>query len=153
MSEPPTTNAAPDAPQRNRPRFEDLPIPDDTANLREGPDLHPDCLGLLPLVDIFLPNEPEALALAGAADASQAAAFLQDHCSGWVAVKLGERGLLARGPRQQQLSIAAPPVVAVDHDVAGPAGRRRVQLDVAAHPHTVASRVVRCGCSASRQPV
>jgi sugar/nucleoside kinase (ribokinase family) len=76
-------------------------------------------LSLLPLVDIFLPNEPEALALAGAADASQAAAFLQDHCSGWVAVKLGERGLLARGPRQQQLSIAAPPVVAVDTTGAG----------------------------------
>ena len=53
MSEPPTTNAAPDAPQRNRPRFEDLPIPDDTANLREGPDLHPDCLGLLPLVGVW----------------------------------------------------------------------------------------------------
>ena len=53
MSEPPTTNAAPDAPQRNRPRFEDLPVPDDTANLREGPDLHPDCLGLLPLVGVW----------------------------------------------------------------------------------------------------
>jgi len=53
VSEPPTTNAAPDAPQRNRPRFEDLPIPDDTANLREGPDLHPDCLGLLPLVGVW----------------------------------------------------------------------------------------------------
>ena len=30
-------NAAPDSPRRNRPRFEDLPVPDDTANLREGP--------------------------------------------------------------------------------------------------------------------
>ena len=46
-------NAAPDAPQRNRPRFDDLPVPDDTANLREGPDLHPDCLGLLPLVGVW----------------------------------------------------------------------------------------------------
>lgn len=53
MTEPPATNAAPDAPQRNRPRFDDLPIPDDTANLREGPDLHPDCLGLLPLVGVW----------------------------------------------------------------------------------------------------
>jgi hypothetical protein len=47
------TNAAPDSPRRNRPRFEDLPVPDDTANLREGPDLHPDCLGLLPLVGVW----------------------------------------------------------------------------------------------------
>jgi hypothetical protein len=46
-------NAASDAPQRNRPRFDDLPVPDDTANLREGPDLHPDCLGLLPLVGVW----------------------------------------------------------------------------------------------------
>jgi len=53
---PPTTppsNAAPDSPQRNRPRFEDLPVPDDTANLREGPSLHDACLGLLPLVGVW----------------------------------------------------------------------------------------------------
>lgn len=46
-------NAAPDAPARNRPRFDDLPVPDDTANLREGPNLHDDLLGLLPLVGIW----------------------------------------------------------------------------------------------------
>ena len=46
-------NAAPDSPQRNRPRFDDLPIPDDTANLREGPDLHELCVGLLPLVGVW----------------------------------------------------------------------------------------------------
>jgi nitrobindin-like protein len=40
-------------PQRNRPRFDDLPVPDDTANLREGPDLHPQCSGLLPLVGVW----------------------------------------------------------------------------------------------------
>jgi hypothetical protein len=46
--------AAPDGPpQRNRPRFEDLPVPDDTANLRVGPDLHPQCSGLLPLVGVW----------------------------------------------------------------------------------------------------
>ncbi|MGE3288143.1 MAG: FABP family protein [Pseudonocardia sp.] len=44
---------APDAPGRNRPRYGDLPIPDDTANLREGPDLHPLCAGLLPLVGVW----------------------------------------------------------------------------------------------------
>lgn len=46
-------NAAPDSPRRNRPRFDDLPVPDDTANLREGPDLHQQCLGLLPLVGVW----------------------------------------------------------------------------------------------------
>ena len=46
-------NAAPDSAHRNRPRFEDLPVPDDTANLREGPDLHDRCLGLLPLVGVW----------------------------------------------------------------------------------------------------
>lgn len=44
---------APGPGQRNRPRFEDLPVPDDTANLREGPDLHPQCTGLLPLVGVW----------------------------------------------------------------------------------------------------
>lgn len=58
MTEPGSTvpaaaNAAPDAPRRNRPRFDDLPVPDDTANLREGPDLNPLCLGLLPLVGVW----------------------------------------------------------------------------------------------------
>ncbi len=32
------------------PRWDDLPIPDETADLREGPDLHPSMLRLLPLV-------------------------------------------------------------------------------------------------------
>lgn len=46
-------NAAPDSPQRNRPRFDDLPIEDDTANLREGPNLDDRCLGLLPLIGVW----------------------------------------------------------------------------------------------------
>ena len=46
-------NAAPDSPQRNRPRWDDLPVPDDTANLREGPDLHELCIGLLPLIGVW----------------------------------------------------------------------------------------------------
>ena len=50
---PAAANAASDAPRRNRPRFDDLPVPDDTANLREGPDLHPLCIGLLPLVGVW----------------------------------------------------------------------------------------------------
>jgi hypothetical protein len=38
---------------RNLPQFDDLPIPADTANLREGPDLHELCLPLLPLVGVW----------------------------------------------------------------------------------------------------
>jgi THAP4-like, heme-binding beta-barrel domain len=66
---PAAANAAADAPRRNRPRFDDLPVPDDTANLREGPDLHPLCTGLLPLVgvwrgagEIVEPDAPESVA-------------------------------------------------------------------------------------------
>ncbi|MGH3534933.1 MAG: FABP family protein, partial [Pseudonocardiaceae bacterium] len=38
---------------RNIPDFADLPIPPDTANLREGPELHSGCLALLPLVGVW----------------------------------------------------------------------------------------------------
>ncbi|MGH3998344.1 MAG: FABP family protein [Pseudonocardiaceae bacterium] len=37
----------------NLPEFTDLPIRGDTANLREGPELHPACLALLPLVGVW----------------------------------------------------------------------------------------------------
>jgi hypothetical protein len=37
----------------NLPQFDDLPIPGDTANLREGPELHERCLSLLPLVGVW----------------------------------------------------------------------------------------------------
>lgn len=38
---------------KNVPTVGDLPLPVDTANLREGPDLHPGLLGLLPLVGVW----------------------------------------------------------------------------------------------------
>jgi hypothetical protein len=38
---------------RNLPQFDDLPVPADTANLREGPDLHEQCVPLLPLVGVW----------------------------------------------------------------------------------------------------
>lgn len=38
---------------RNLPQFDDLPIPVDTANLREGPSLNDACLALLPLVGVW----------------------------------------------------------------------------------------------------
>lgn len=37
----------------NLPQFDDLPIPADTANLREGPNLHDQCLALLPLIGVW----------------------------------------------------------------------------------------------------
>lgn len=38
---------------RNLPQFDDLPIAVDTANLRMGPELHHDCLALLPLIGVW----------------------------------------------------------------------------------------------------
>jgi len=38
---------------RNLPQFDDLPIPADTANLREGPNLHDQCVSLLPLIGVW----------------------------------------------------------------------------------------------------
>lgn len=38
---------------KNVPAVGDLPLPVDTANLRQGPDLHPGLLGLLPLVGVW----------------------------------------------------------------------------------------------------
>lgn len=38
---------------RNLPKWDDLPVEQDTANLREGPDLHERCLSLLPLIGVW----------------------------------------------------------------------------------------------------
>ncbi|MDF0528428.1 FABP family protein [Tsukamurella sp. 8F] len=38
---------------RNISSLPGLPLPDETANLRQGPDLHPGLLGLLPLVGVW----------------------------------------------------------------------------------------------------
>ncbi|MGH3521004.1 MAG: FABP family protein [Haloechinothrix sp.] len=45
--------AAEGARERNIPQLEGLPIPGDTANLREGASLHDACLALLPLVGVW----------------------------------------------------------------------------------------------------
>ncbi|MDX6300975.1 MAG: hypothetical protein QOF53_2189 [Nocardioidaceae bacterium] len=76
-------------------------------------------LSLLPLVDVFLPNEPEAAALAGTSDMTDAAAFLRGHCQGWVVIKRGEEGVLASGPDGESVVIPAPPVIALDTTGAG----------------------------------
>jgi sugar/nucleoside kinase (ribokinase family) len=78
---------------------------------------------LLSSVDVFLPNEAEACALAGlpASEALAAARELQRDCGGWVVVKLGARGCLAVGPQGAELSAAAPQIVAGDTTGAGDA--------------------------------
>jgi len=38
---------------RNLPQFDDMPVPGDTANLRQGPNLDDACLALLPLVGVW----------------------------------------------------------------------------------------------------
>ena len=38
---------------RNLPQWDDLPIPNDTANLRAGASLHDACLALLPLIGVW----------------------------------------------------------------------------------------------------
>ena len=76
-------------------------------------------LSLLSLVDVFLPNEPEAAALAGTTDMREAAAFLRHYCPGWIVIKRGEKGVQATGPNGESESIAAPPVVALDTTGAG----------------------------------
>jgi sugar/nucleoside kinase (ribokinase family) len=74
--------------------------------------------GLLPAVDVFLPNEAEARAIAGDGDVRSAARTLQGSSGGWVVVKLGARGCLAVGPDGAELS-ASPPAVAVAADTTG----------------------------------
>jgi sugar/nucleoside kinase (ribokinase family) len=66
---------------------------------------------LLPLVDVFLPNEAEALAITGARDAEAAGQLLA--CRGRVAVvKLGERGALAcAGGRSWHREARAPALI------------------------------------------
>lgn len=80
-------------------------------------------LDLLPAVDVFLPNEAEACALAELdPDAAPwAARRLQRLSGGWVVVKLGARGALAVGPDGIELEVRAPEVHAVDTTGAGDA--------------------------------
>lgn len=76
-------------------------------------------LELLPLVDIFLPNEPEATALTGRSDPEEAARCLQRENDGWVVVKLGQEGVTACGPGGESVRVAAPAVDARDTTGAG----------------------------------
>jgi sugar/nucleoside kinase (ribokinase family) len=79
---------------------------------------------LLPWVDVFVPNEAEACALAGVAPgdpgaAPAAARTLQAASGGWVVVKLGARGCLAAGPDGAELAVPAPATSVADTTGAG----------------------------------
>jgi sugar/nucleoside kinase (ribokinase family) len=77
---------------------------------------------LLPSVDVFLPNEVEACALADRpGDAAQAARTLQAVSGGWVVVKLGPSGCVAVGPEGAEMSVPAPAVTVGDTTGAGDA--------------------------------
>lgn len=78
-------------------------------------------LELLPSVDVFLPNEAEACAVAGVDDPLAAGQILQEASNGWVIVKLGQRGCLALGPNGAELSQPAPLVDVADTTGAGDA--------------------------------
>ena len=74
-------------------------------------------------VDVFLPNEAEACALAGVRSngARAAARRLQQLSGGWIVVTLGARGCLAAGPGEVELEVAAPSVEIADTTGAGDA--------------------------------
>jgi sugar/nucleoside kinase (ribokinase family) len=77
---------------------------------------------LLPYVDVFLPNEDEACALAESAeDSAQAARSLQKISGGWVVIKRGAHGCFAVGPGGTELSVPAPAVAVADTTGAGDA--------------------------------
>jgi sugar/nucleoside kinase (ribokinase family) len=78
---------------------------------------------VLRCVDVFLPNEAEACALAETepSAASEAARRLQELSGGWVVVKLGARGCLAAGPDDFELEVPAPVVQSADTTGAGDA--------------------------------
>ena len=78
---------------------------------------------VLRFVDVFLPNEGEACALAGVRPdgVRTAAEKLQRLSGGWVVVKLGARGCLAVGPGDVRLEVPAPAVEIADTTGAGDA--------------------------------
>jgi argininosuccinate lyase len=102
---------------------------------------------LLPWVDVFLPNEAEACAIADVAggDALAAARELQAVSRGWVVVKLGARGCLAVGPGGAELEVPAPAVAVTDTTGAGDAfnaGLIRALSEDCAWPDALTSAAV-----------
>jgi sugar/nucleoside kinase (ribokinase family) len=82
---------------------------------------------VLPSVDVFLPNEVEACALADfPGDPAEAARALQAVSGGWVVVKLGASGCLAVGPDGREIAVSAPATIVTDTTGAGDAFNARL---------------------------
>lgn len=78
--------------------------------------------GLLPAVDVFLPNEVEACALADRpGEPVQAAHALEAISGGWVVVKLGPSGCFAVGPGGVEFAVPARAAPIADTTGAGDA--------------------------------
>jgi sugar/nucleoside kinase (ribokinase family) len=77
--------------------------------------------GLLPLVDVFLPNRAEAERLSGQADPMAASAALARRSGSWTVVKLGADGAVAAAADGRQRRVIAPRVDVVDTTGAGDA--------------------------------
>jgi len=75
---------------------------------------------LLPLVDYFVPNDDEALALTGEREPSRQAQALLDCGAGAIVIKMGERGAYVR-TRETAFEVPAPPVDVVEPSGAGDA--------------------------------
>ena len=91
-------------------------------DLEDWPDrTRQEVTDLLPLVDVFLPNEIEAAALTGATDPGEAGRRLQRASGGWVLVKLGAAGCLGIGPEGREIEAEAPRVRVADTTGAGDA--------------------------------
>jgi sugar/nucleoside kinase (ribokinase family) len=76
---------------------------------------------LLPLVDVFVPNEAEVERVTGAADPVAAAGALSRRSGGWTVVKLGAAGALAVSADGRSRRVTAPRVDVVDTTGAGDA--------------------------------
>ncbi len=99
---------------------------------------------VLPSVDVFLPNEAEACALAGLEPGSArlAARTLQELSGGWIVVKLGARGCVAAGPDGHELEVPAPAAQTADTTGAGDAfnaGLIHARSDGAEWPEALAA--------------
>ena len=91
-------------------------------NLEDWPErARREITGLLPLVDVFLPNGDEATALTGEQDPFASARALQGISGGWVIVKRGADGCVAAGPGGAELAALAPSVEVTDTTGAGDA--------------------------------
>jgi argininosuccinate lyase len=95
----------------------------DTGSAPDGwtAETRTEVLELLPLVDVLVPNEIEALHLSGEADVDAAARALQRRTRGWVVIKRGGDGCIAAGPDGAFVSEPAPSVDVVDTTGAGDA--------------------------------